>query len=117
MLAEASRASAKRKTVMIIAHQDEGALLSFNFSGIRAFSNTALQTLQQSGLKGNSKGFGLEVFLNELFLKGRIISKHIFRTGLPYRTQDMQERQRKEILITLKALRRRRQYRLLLRRR
>lgn len=96
LLVNYSKSSSRRQAnMMYIAPVREGMAVPFNtlitmaYSGIRAFSTTALWLLMKSGLKSIPKGFGLELFLNRYFGRSRtylIEDKAVhFAAALPHR--------------------------------
>ncbi len=68
MLNPVIQATKERKVKMVVAKVKEGHLnMDVDYSGIRAFSSGALSLLRQSNVKRFPQGYGLELFLQQLF--------------------------------------------------
>lgn len=67
MIGKVARATARRKSLMVIATVLEGPNIVISLSGIRAFSAPALFRLSSSKIKSIPKRFGLEKFLRDYF--------------------------------------------------
>jgi glycosyltransferase involved in cell wall biosynthesis len=111
MIALASKATRKRKIVMVVApvYEPQLRLPIEKISGMRAFSTPALYRLLSSKFKSIPRGYGLEYFLEHFFEGKKILlsKRYAFEAMRAFRRRGVVSKQKEDRELTLKRIRKR----------